>query len=88
MGKIAFKAYQFGDNPNPMEYDIIVNKAVSEHFAFLKNWSLKDLRKIYIKHCKNNFPIFVNKFQFRELFPLEKNNCDYLFNYVSAPSKF
>lgn len=52
MGKIAFKAYQFNDNPNPIEYDINVNKEVSDVYAFLKNWSLKDLRKVYLIHCK------------------------------------
>ena len=87
MGKIVSKGYQFNDYPNPTEYNIKVNKPISKKFVLLRFWSLKDLRKMYMKHWKNDFPIFVNKFQFRELFAMDKNNSDYLFNFLSNPIK-
>ena len=52
MGKIAFKAYQFNEYPSPAEYNIKVNKPISEKFVLLRYWSLKDIRKMYIKHYK------------------------------------
>jgi hypothetical protein len=52
MGNIAFKAYQFNDNPNPIEYNIVVDKEVNEVYTFLRNSALKDLRKMYLIHSK------------------------------------
>ena len=78
MGKILFK----GENDNPddtTEYMIDTNKPVHKPFVVLRHWSLKDLRKIYTKHVKNNYPILINKFQFRTLLGLDKNISDYVY---------
>ena len=52
MGKIAFKAHQFSEFSNASEYNIQVNKPISENYLLLRHWSLKEIRKMYIKHYK------------------------------------
>ena len=67
---------------------IDINYDIDKHFHLLQYWSLKDLRTVFDKHKKRKMPLFIDKYQFRELFGFSKTNSDLIFANLNSFQDF